>query len=147
MIKRKKITVIMILIFVLTIMTIGIIANADIVKNSQSALFDAEITFYILTGEGCACKPIEGLLISAFGGAGNDSGVTDIDGKCILNLEINSEYEVFIEKEDYQEINFEFNILDDQTFTFHLFEKEESSESRNLFNFQLIKHFFMKLHN
>jgi hypothetical protein len=36
------------------------------------------------------------------------------------------EYEVLIEAEDYRDIHFEFNVLDDQTFLFHLEEKKQS---------------------
>jgi len=126
----------MALLMVLSTFAIGIAAEAALLKNekkdidnivSQSSLSDAEITFYILTGEGCACEPIPGVSIAAFGGEGNDSGVTDEDGMCILTLEILGEYEVIIEAEEYITINFEFNVLDDQTFTFHLFEEDDES--------------------
>ena len=92
-------------------------------------MFDAEITFYILTGEGCACTPIPDATISAYSGEGNTSGVTDEDGLCILTLVILGEYNIIIEANGYQMIDFEFNVLDDQIFTFHMFEKRESSRS------------------
>jgi hypothetical protein len=139
-IKIKRIKIIfMALLMVLSTFAIGIAAEAALLKNekkdidngiSQSSLSDAEITFYILTGEGCACDPIIGASIAAFGGEGNDSGVTDEDGMCILTLEILGEYEVIIEAEEYITINFEFNVLDDQTFTFHLLEADDESSTR-----------------
>jgi len=103
-------------------------------NNTQPALFDAEITFIILTGEGCACDPIEDVTVIASGGEGSDQGVTDENGTVVLTLVVLGEYEVFIIKEGYLDINFEFNVLDDQTFTFHLMEKEVSSpQTINIF--------------
>jgi hypothetical protein len=140
--KRKKITQFFVFIFVSTIITVGFIANADILQNDQqiyqTSIFDAEITFYVLTGEGCGCTPIKGVSVSAYGGEGNDSGVTDEDGMCILTLVINSEYEVYIEGEGYHNIDFEFNVIDNQMFIFHLFEKKGSSINSNLINFQFL---------
>jgi hypothetical protein len=149
MINRKKTAFFIIITFVVMSISVGFIANANNIQNkkdiSQPALFDAEITFYILTGEGCACDPIEGVLVSAYGGEGNDSGVTDADGKCVLTLVINSEYDIYIEGEGFQEIYFEMNIIDDQTFTFHMFERRGVSRTVNLFNFQIIKNIFQML--
>ena len=149
MINRKKTAFFMVLSLALTILSIGVIANANNIQNKENitkpSLFDAEITFYIFTGEGCACTPIQGVTVSAYGGAGNDSGVTNIDGKCILTLEINSEYDIYIQGEGLQEIHYEMNIIDDQTFTFHLFERRGVSRTANLFNLQVIKNFFQLL--
>jgi hypothetical protein len=133
---RVKTTSLVVILMVLATFAVGIAAEAGLMKNEQKdaqndipqqSLFDAEITFYVLTGEGCACEPIPGAEIFAIGGEGSDSNVTDEDGMCVLTLVILSEYDVFIEADDYQEIHFEFNVLDDQTFTFHMFEKEETS--------------------
>jgi hypothetical protein len=134
---RLKSTFIVVILIVTSIFTIGINAenifinnNQEIVQDgiNQQALFDAEITFYVLTGEGCACTPIPGAKISAYSVEGNTSGTTDEDGLCILTLVILGEYEIFIEADGYQMVNFEFNVLDDQIFTFHMFEKRESSQ-------------------
>ena len=148
---RKKLNIFFIIISVLTLTTMGIVVNATNLNNKnepyEQLLFDAEITFYILTGEGCGCTPIEGATVSAYGGFGNDSAATDQDGKCVLTLVINGEYEIFIEGEGFREVNFELNIIDDQTFTFHLFEKKVSSVSANLHSFQLIAFLLDKLQN
>jgi len=131
----KKSAMVAVLI-ITAIFTIGAVAQAGLIKNEQNiaqnntgqlSMFEAEITFYVLTGEGCGCDPITGASIIAFGGEGQASGVTDDNGLCKLTLEILGEYEVEITTEDYVDINFEFNVLDDQTFTFHMFEKEESA--------------------
>lgn len=135
---RLKSTFLVIILIVTSIFTIGINAEDIFVNNkqekiqnglNQQAMFDAEITFYILTGEGCACTPIPGATISAYSGEGNTSGVTDEDGLCILTLVILGEYNIIIEADGYQMIDFEFNVLDNQIFTFHMFEKRESSRS------------------
>jgi len=150
MINRKNTAVFMIFL-ILTSTGVGLIANAEIIKENQKEyepiLFDAEITFYILTGEGCGCDPIEGVLVSAYGGAGNDSAVTDIYGKCVLTLEINSEYEIFIEGQGLIEIHFELDIIDDQTFTFHLLERKGRTRTANLNFFQIIEHILQLLKN
>ena len=138
--KRMKATVLVVILMVLVTIAVGIAAEATFMKKNkvndeiqiengtQSMLFDAEITFYVLTGEGCGCDPIPGVSIQAFGGEGSVSGVTDEDGMCVLTLVILGEYEVIIEIDEYQTIDFEFNVLDDQTFTFHLIEEKISSE-------------------
>ena len=134
---RVKSTFFVIILMMISMFAIGITAENTFVNNKQveeendiinSNLFDAEITFYILTGEGCACIPIPGAKISAYGGEGNDSRFTDDDGMCVLSLVILGEYEVIIEADEYQTITFEFNVIDDQTFTFHMHEKRESSK-------------------
>jgi hypothetical protein len=135
---RLKSALLVLILIVISICTIGINAKDIFLNNkqekmqdeiSQQALFDAEITFNVLTGEGCACTPIPGAKISAYSGEGNTSNVTDEDGLCILTLVILGEYNIIIEADGYQMIDFEFNVLDDQTFTFHMFEKRESSQS------------------
>lgn len=148
---NKKNTAVFMTFILLTSTVVGLIANAEIIKKDHSEyeplLFDAEITFNILTGEGCGCDPIEGVLVSAYGGAGNDSAVTDLDGKCVLSLEINSEYEIYIQKDTFLEIYFEMDIIDDQTFTFHLLEKKGRPRTINLNVFQIIEHILQLLRN
>ncbi|MFW6119836.1 MAG: hypothetical protein ACOC80_02910 [Petrotogales bacterium] len=93
-------------------------------------LFFAEIEFNLFEGEGCGCNPLEDILIFAYGleTAHNDSNYTDNDGFCTLQLEIDHNYRVIIEdnSEEYQTIIFDFLVVDDQTFTFHLQEREKS---------------------
>lgn len=134
--KRVKIIIFVAVLMVLTILAVGINAEKSLIpeeqKNiengiTQQLMFDAEITFTIQTGEGCGCTPIPGATITAYGGEGSASGVTDEDGLCTLTLVILGEYEVIIEADNYQQIDFEFNVLDDQTFIFHMFEAEDSS--------------------
>jgi hypothetical protein len=139
---RIKYAFLVIIFIVFSTFAIGITAENDFVENqkeiNQQNMFDAEITFYILTGEGCGCTPIPDATISAYGGEGNSSGVTNEDGLCILTLVILGEYEIIIEADEFQSINFEFNVIDDQSFTFHMFEKRESSLSHTSFLPRLI---------
>ena len=142
--KNIKATLLVVFFMVLATTAVGIATEASFSKknienDTQSMLFDAEVTFYILTGEGCGCDPIPDVSIQAFGGEGSVSGVTDEDGMCVLTLVILGEYEVLIEKDEYHIIDFEFNVLDDQTFTFHLEKKDISSE-----NTLLIFHKFIR---
>lgn len=143
--KRIKLGVLVIGLIVMAAFSISVASNSELEETryeaarqeliekdvNQLSFFEAEITFYILTGEGCGCTPIVGASITAAGGEGNASGVTDEEGKCILTLVILGEYEVWIEAEGYRTINFEFNIIDDQTFTFHLDEKDGGSVNLN----------------
>lgn len=140
--KRMKTTVLVIFLMVLATYSIGITAETANVKNQQNnipqqSLFDAEITFYILTGDGCGCSPIPGVSIYA-GSEPGEYGVTDEDGMCVLTLEILGEYAVYIEAEKYLEIEFEFNVIDDQTFTFHMFKKDDSSLSETSLLYSLV---------
>jgi hypothetical protein len=81
-------------------------------------------------GDGCACDPIENVPIVAYGldTGHNDSNITNDDGFCVLELEIDSSYTVTIDdvNEEYQIIIFDFLVVDDQTFKFQLQEIKDS---------------------
>ena len=98
--------------------------------NGNQPLFYAEISFYIYEGGGCGCVPIINVSIYAYGldTDHNDSGFTDEYGLCILELEYDHTYRVLIEDEEFQNILFDFYVLDDQTFAFHL---DEDSPTQN----------------
>ena len=119
-----------VILMALSTMAIGIAAQAETMQEKetvQQSLFDAEITFYLSIGDGCGCTPIVGASISAVGGEGSDYGVTDEDGYCTLTLVIDGEYRVQIEAEGYVLIMYDFVVIDDQSFSFHMQEEEESS--------------------
>ena len=133
--KTKKIIFFTTLV-ILASFTIGSTAQSIIMKAEQknitnkpveSNFFDAEITFNIYEGEGCGCRPIADAYINATSSDGADYNITDENGTCILNMVINSEYRVTIEAQDYNTIKFDFNIIDDQTFRFHMGEKNGGS--------------------
>ena len=124
------------------IISVGLVGQAAIVNNfpymektsddiEKQNFFEAELTFFLYEGEGCACEPIVGATFSAIGGDGNDSGVTDEEGKCVLTLIINSEYRIYIEAEKFHRIIFDIEVLDDQTFKFHMENKDVSSVNVN----------------
>jgi len=125
----------------LSTFAIGIVAQAAIIKNErnniqndniQPSLFDAEITFYIYEGTGCGCVPIRDAFINATSGDGQDSGVTDENGTCVLHMVINSDYRVSIEANDYNSVLFDFNVIDNQIFKFHLGEPNGGSSINTL---------------
>ena len=136
--KRVKTTILVAILMILTTFVLGVAAESVFMKNQQRnqsdiiedmPLFFIEISFTILINDGCGCNPIEGVTVSAFGGAGNDENVTDIDGKCVLLLEINSEYTVSITEENYIPVLFDFVIIDEQFFVFQMTLKDESTSS------------------
>ncbi|MFW9906341.1 MAG: carboxypeptidase-like regulatory domain-containing protein [Candidatus Thorarchaeota archaeon] len=97
--------------------------------NGNQPLFFAEITFNIFEGTGCGCVPIPGASIAAYGldTDHNNSCITDDDGVCILEFEYDRTYRVTIEAENFQMVLFDFLVIDDQVFSFHLQEKDDSS--------------------
>ena len=99
--------------------------NAYLVNKTD---FFAEIELILYEGEGCGCAPLEGILIFALGHENdhNDSAYTDENGSCTLVLEIDERYRVMINEEDYENALFDFLVVGDQDFTFHLKEIEVS---------------------
>jgi hypothetical protein len=96
--------------------------------NQQAPLdpdFYADISFLLSEGEGCGCTPIRDVPIFAEGLTTdhNDSGMTDSDGICILELEYDQQYRIHIIFEGFQRVLFDFVVLDDQAFTFHMKQK------------------------
>jgi len=125
-------------IILLVISSFTFIAIGDFTKNNymikkesgNQPLFFAEIEFYLYVGKGCSCDPIENVKIIAHGldTDYNDTNITNDDGYCVLELEINSNYRVIIE-DTYQEFHpviFDFLVVDEQIFTFHLQEVDDS---------------------
>jgi hypothetical protein len=89
----------------------------------------AEISCYLYEGDGCQCNPVRFVEIYTYGldTDHNDTNITDEDGFCILRLEYDQTYRVIIEVEEFEQIIMDFLVIDDQTFVFHLQEKEDSS--------------------
>jgi hypothetical protein len=150
--KIKK-TGILAFLVVLSILSIGIVGEAGFIDNKQKEskilqknsdymvqpqLFDAEITFYLWEGDGCACEPIEGASFFAVGGEGNDSGFSNDEGKCVLTMVINSEYKVYIEAEKFQRIIFDIEVIGDQTFNFHMKEEKTNQVFYQSFLYQFL---------
>ena len=143
--KKMKVSVLMAVLVVLATFAFAVTVDAVNMRTQQAnqisgqkhiingynpqSLFFAEITFNLYEGTGCGCVPVRNASITAWGldVDHNASGITDDDGKCILQLEINYNYRVTIEAEGFQTVMFDFLIIDDQTFVFHLGEKGGSS--------------------
>jgi len=102
-------------------------------ENTESFQSYAEITIFVYEGEGCACEPLFEVDIWAYGMdiGHNDTNLTDEEGMCILRLEYNFNYRVTFEKEGFQTVKFDFLVLDDQTFVFHLQEEESIPITKN----------------
>jgi len=131
---------------VLATFAIGTAAQSILIKPEQKDIsnpviqntnFDVEITFWVFEGEGCACEPIIGAYINATGSEGADYNITDEDGKCVLTLVVFGEYKVTIEAENFHTVAFNFDVVDHQTFKFHVGEVI-SNDSQNLLQIQQI---------
>ena len=135
--KIKKKNVLAAILIALALLAIGMSVEAGLMNNQQTStsvvestqisndidqmsMFTADITFWLLVNDGCGCNPIPNATILAGGGAGWDEGMTDEDGKCVLQLEINEIYWIQIDADHFRSVDFEFDIVDDQTFTFLL---------------------------
>ena len=136
--KRIKTIFLVAILVISTTYVLGVAAESVFMNNQQkieyndidnTPIFFTEITFTIMINDGCGCNPIEGVSVSAFGGAGNDQNVTDINGKCILLLEINSEYTVSITHDEYIPVLFDFVVIDEQFFNFQMTLKDDSTNS------------------
>ncbi|MFO7677040.1 MAG: hypothetical protein R6V50_01460 [Thermoplasmatota archaeon] len=92
-------------------------------------MFYASISIYLYEGQSCACKPVpnESIIAEGITTDHSTSGSTDGDGLCILELEYDETYRFILDFEPFQKILLDVGIVDDQTFTFYMQEKEESS--------------------
>jgi hypothetical protein len=110
-------------------------------KSSASTEFYAAITIHLYQGEGCGCVPLREVFINATGRDTDHSAsnVTDQNGMCILFLEYDKTYRLRIEQKDYESVLFDFVVLDDQTFSFHVKEVETSAKGFSLLQMVLQK--------
>ena len=92
------------------------------VSSTLNPDFYAQISFLLSEGEGCGCVPIRLVPIWAEGLTTdhNDSGLTDDDGICVLELEYDQQYRIHIEFEGFHRVLFDFTVNEDQAFTFHM---------------------------
>jgi hypothetical protein len=139
------------------IFSLIVAANAGYVTTTQhnvkktpqinaSTVFYANITFHVYEGEGCGCVPLRGVPLNATGRDTDHytSGVTDDEGNCILQLEFDKTYRVSVQEKDHESVLFDFMVIDDQTFSFHLKVIEESSHGLSLIQTMLHKIEFVK---
>jgi len=102
--------------------------------NGDRSEFYAEISFSVYGEEGCQGCEIPYVTVEAYGRDTDhfDTNITDIDGFCILELEYDATYRVTIEVEGYHLVMFDFKVLDDQPFAFHMMEEEEESSTSSM---------------
>lgn len=125
---------------VVAVCSLIIAANAGYVTNNVSdektppiimtqTDYYANITFYVFEGEGCGCVPLRAVPLNVTGRDTDHStsGITDDNGKCILQLEYDKTYRVSIQQKDFESVLFDFVVIDDQVFSFHMKEREISS--------------------
>lgn len=142
----------MVVVFV-AVFSVIVAANAGYVSNikndskintpmqTSQTDFYANITFYVYDGVGCGCVPIRELLLNATGRDTDHStsGVTDNNGKCVLQLQYDKTYRISIQKKDYESVLFDFGVIDDQVFSFHMKELETSSHQLSFLQMMLQK--------
>jgi hypothetical protein len=89
--------------------------------NTQTDFY-ANITFNVYEGEGCGCVPLRGVPLNATGRDTDHftSGVTDDNGTCVLQLEYDKTYRMSIQAVDHESVLFDFVVLDNQAFSFHM---------------------------
>jgi len=110
------------------------------VMNTQTNFY-ANITFNVYEGEGCGCAPLQGISLNATGRDTDHStsGVTDDNGNCILPLEYDKTYRISIQAVDYESVLFDFIVLDNQWFSFHMKGIEDSSHGFSFLQMMLQK--------
>jgi hypothetical protein len=110
--------------------------------NTQTDFY-ANITFNVYEGEGCGCVPLRGVPLNATGRDTDHftSGVTDDNGTCNLQLEYDKTYRVSIQALDHESVLFDFVVIDNQAFSFHMKVIEESS-----YHFSFLQMMLQKIH-
>ena len=108
--------------------------------------FYANITFNVYEGEGCGCVPLRGIPLNATGRDTDHytSGVTDDDGNCVLQLEYDKTYRVSIQAVDHESVLFDFVVIDNQVFSFHMKVIDTSSYRVSFIQMMLQKILFAK---
>jgi hypothetical protein len=138
--KKISSAIIKIAVVILAVFFLIIAANAGNVSNtpnvekkteSKNVLteFYANITFSVFEGEGCECVPLRGSFINATGRDTDHSafGVTNDKGVCVLQLQFDKTYRVSVQISNHESVLYDFNVLDDQSFTFNLKKTQASS--------------------
>jgi hypothetical protein len=147
-----KIAVVLVAVFSLIIaVNAGYVSNT--VQNNKTTPvkgtlsdFYANITFNVYDGEGCGCVPLRGVPINATGRDTDHStsGLTDDNGKCVLQLEYDKTYRVSMQEQDHESVLFDFVVIDNQEFSFHMKVIETSIHVPSFLQMMLQKIIFSK---
>jgi len=107
--------------------------------NTTQTDFYANVTFNVFEGDGCGCVPLRSVPLNATGRDTDHStsGLTDDEGQCVLQLEYDKTYRISIIEADHESVLFDFVVIDDQVFSFHMKEVETSSVA-HFFRIQMI---------
>ena len=157
--KKISSTLVKITVVFLAVFSLIIAANAGYVSsnlksqkttqimNTQTAFY-ANITFNLYEGEGCeqGCIPLRGVTINATSRDiehHNTSGVTDDNGNCVLQL-MYTTYRISIQEKDHESVLFDFEVIDDQAFSFLIKKIETSSNRFSFIQMMLQKILFAK---
>jgi hypothetical protein len=134
--KKTSSMLVKMMVLLVAVFSLIVAANAGGISMNQkttsmlnaSTDFYANITFNVYEGEGCGCIPLRGVPLTATGRdtEHSTSGITDDDGRCVLGLEYDKTYRVSILQANFESVLFDFVVIDDQTFSFHMKEIEVS---------------------
>lgn len=153
--KKSKIALFLISILFLATFSIEVSAISIDLKSqvkkinniaTHHTLFNATIFFQLWVATGCGCDPVSDATIIALGLDidDHDEGITDQYGQCSLQLEINYHYRITIQAEGYVQIMFDFLVIGEQEFEFHLQEEESSITSISFIQSLLSKPIFSR---
>jgi hypothetical protein len=150
--KKSTSTILKMAVVFVAICSLIVAANAGYIPTNQTlqkknsvennpTTFYANITFHVYEGEGCGCVPLSGVPINASGRDTdhNASGVTDEEGQLILQLEFDKTYRVSVQEKDHESVLFDFVVIDDQSFAFHIKVVKDSSQGFSLIHTLLQK--------
>lgn len=86
------------------------------------------ISFTIYEGEGCACVPIQGVTVRGYALDDDDQveAVTNEEGTVLLPMQYGLTYRMEISYDQFQTVLFDFNVIDEQHFSFHLQEEDDA---------------------
>jgi hypothetical protein len=143
----------------LAVFSLIITANAGYVSSNLKSqkttqmmntptVFYANITLNLYKGEVCdqGCVPLRGVTIYANSTDiehDNISGVTDYNGKCVLQHRY-TKYQISINETDHESVLFEFEIIGDQVLKFQIKKIETSSNRFSSIQIMLQKIIFAK---
>jgi hypothetical protein len=95
--------------------------------------FYANITIRVFEGEGCECVPLRNVTVNVIGRDTDHytSNVTDSMGSCVVYVQFDKTYRINISDSSHQSAMVDFNVIDNQVFTFSLKLITGSSSQRN----------------
>jgi len=157
--KKISSTMVKMAVVLLSVFSLVIAANAGYVSSNLKSqkitqtigtktVFYANITFNLYEGEVCdqGCVPLRDVSINATStDIEHDMifGVTDDNGKCVLQLRY-STYRISINETDHESVLFEFEVIGDQFFNFQIKKIETSSNRFSFIQMMLQKIMFAK---